>query len=201
MKQLRFTLLVRPATKKTGNRIVGMGKPCRSCGKRKFQRVLPSEQFEEFEASCLQIGAPIVAAIRGRLSDGATLPITKPVHVRALFYRDRGVGDWTGFTNALADVLQGERYTVECPDCGRGRKIGAETLQDGQFRLECLGCGLTWTGNAAQAKLSRRGLGIIADDQLIKHWDGTRLLKDSARPRIEIEINVIEPDQGELLPL
>jgi hypothetical protein len=196
MKQLRFTLLVRPTTKKTSNRIAGMGKRCHSCGKSSIQRVLPSEQFEEFEKTALVLGMQIIPKLR---QAGAVLPITKPVHIKALFYRDRDAGDWTGFTNALADVLQGERYTVECPKCKRGRKIGMETLQGGQFRLECLGCGHEWTGNAMQAKLSRRGLGIIADDELIEHWDGTRLLLDKARPRIEIEINIIPPVQGELL--
>lgn len=30
--------------------------------------------------------------------------------------------------------------------------------------------------------------GVVADDRLIASWDGSRLHKDSARPRIELEI-------------
>jgi Holliday junction resolvase RusA-like endonuclease len=32
------------------------------------------------------------------------------------------------------------------------------------------------------------GAGILADDKWIASWDGSRLLKDAARPRVEIEI-------------
>lgn len=37
--------------------------------------------------------------------------------------------------------------------------------------------------------------GIIANDRQIVHFDGSRLLKDSARPRIEIEIYQALPEQ------
>lgn len=189
---LRFALPVKPTTKKTSSRITGLGKPCHACGKRKIQRVMPSEQFEAFESAVLDEGAVIVPALRAK---GASLPIMEPVHVRAMFYRDANRGDWSGFVQALADVLQGERYTVACPKCERGRKIGFEIVETGRFDLECLGCGHQWTGNATQAKLSRRGLGIIGDDSQIVHWDGTRLLIDRERPRIEVEVIVIEPAQ------
>jgi Holliday junction resolvase RusA-like endonuclease len=36
-------------------------------------------------------------------------------------------------------------------------------------------------------------LGVIQDDKYIAHWDGTRLLKDATKPRIELEIEVLEP--------
>jgi hypothetical protein len=189
---LRFALPIKPVTKKTSNRIAGLGKPCHACGKRKIQRVMPSEQFEAFESAVLDEGAVIIPALR---SKGASLPITGPVHVRALFYRDADRGDVCGFQQALGDVLQGERYTVACPNCQRGRKIGIEVVQTGRFDLECLGCGHGWTANATQAKLSRRGLGIIADDSQIVHWDGTRLMIDRERPRIEVEVIVIEQAQ------
>lgn len=193
---LRFTLLARPTTKKTSNKILGFGRACGHCGKRQFQKVGPAEQFEEFEKSALMLGLQLLPKLRAA---GAQLPITDPVHVKAQFYRSANTGDVCGFCQALADVLQGERYTFECPNCKRGRKVGLEVVQAGQFRLECLGCGHKWTGNAAQAKLSRKGLGIIADDEQVVHWDGTRLYVDKVRPRIEVEINVIEPAQGSLL--
>jgi hypothetical protein len=46
-------------------------------------------------------------------------------------------------------------------------------------------------------KLSRRGSGIIDDDAQIISFDGSRLLKDAARPRVEITITIYE-GQAEL---
>lgn len=37
-----------------------------------------------------------------------------------------------------------------------------------------------------------QGLGVIADDRLIEDWDGSRRLKDAARPRVEVTITVLE---------
>lgn len=34
--------------------------------------------------------------------------------------------------------------------------------------------------------------GVIADDEQIKSWDGTRLAKDATRPRVEVELTVIQ---------
>ncbi len=45
-------------------------------------------------------------------------------------------------------------------------------------------------------KLYRDGANIIADDAQIESWDGSRLLKDAARPRIEI---TVRPFQDHLL--
>lgn len=41
-------------------------------------------------------------------------------------------------------------------------------------------------------KCRKKGMGIIRNDRQIAHWDGTRLLKDAARPRIEVEIMKLE---------
>jgi hypothetical protein len=50
-----------------------------------------------------------------------------------------------------------------------------------------------------QGKTVRKGAGIIRDDVQIKSWDGSRLAKDSVRPRIELEIREIEQGQMSLL--
>jgi hypothetical protein len=42
--------------------------------------------------------------------------------------------------------------------------------------------------------------GILANDRQIVHFDGSRLLKDALRPRVEIEIFQVEPEQASLLP-
>ena len=33
--------------------------------------------------------------------------------------------------------------------------------------------------------------GVVADDKWIRQWDGSRLLKDSARPRVELVLTAI----------
>ena len=47
-------------------------------------------------------------------------------------------------------------------------------------------------------KLIRKGAGIIEDDVQIVSWDGSRLAKDAARPRIEVTVFVVEPEQAAL---
>lgn len=42
-----------------------------------------------------------------------------------------------------------------------------------------------------QGKTVRKGAGIIRDDVQIRSWDGSRLAKDAARPRIEVAIEVM----------
>jgi hypothetical protein len=152
---LRFTIPTKPRTKKTSNRIVSFGKPCYSCKRRPFQKIIPSEAFEQMEAECMAYAPIIGSKLR---AGGVSLPIADEVSVRALFFRDADRGDVTGYMQALADVLQ-------------------------------------------EPNQNRKGMGIIRDDRQIVGWDGTRLLKDSVRPRIEVEISVIEPAQAELLPL
>jgi hypothetical protein len=48
------------------------------------------------------------------------------------------------------------------------------------------------------AKLVRRGLGIIRDDSLIHRWDASLDL-DPANPRIELRISTLQPVQESML--
>lgn len=41
-----------------------------------------------------------------------------------------------------------------------------------------------------RGKVRRNGAGIIVDDVQIRSWDGSRLAKDAARPRIEVCLEV-----------
>lgn len=43
-----------------------------------------------------------------------------------------------------------------------------------------------------QTKWRRQGAGIIKDDRQIASWDGSRLLKDSKCPRIEVQIQILD---------
>lgn len=168
---LNLTLPGPPRTKKTHNRIVGVGKPCRACGKREFQKVLPSEQYEEWFKAVLEDG-PV---IRGGLARvGFRLPIADPLEARALVYRDRDQGDLGGFLAGIADAIQEQLY-------------GCQAHNTRSSQPCCL-----------KAKVKRDGLGIIKDDRQIVSWDGSRLLIDKQRPRVELQITVIAEPQASL---
>jgi hypothetical protein len=47
-------------------------------------------------------------------------------------------------------------------------------------------------------RMTRNGAGIIRDDVQIVSWDGSRLRKDAANPRIEVTIRVLGPGQPDL---
>lgn len=60
--------------------------------------------------------------------------------------------------------------------------------------LQALGDVLQSTRISDKGKITRKGvLGIITDDKQIVSWDGSRLSKDSVRPRIECVITVASP--------
>lgn len=168
---LCVTLPGEPRTKKAHNRIIGMGKPCRACGKKPIQRVLPSEQFEEWFKSVLAYG-PIIRAELARA--GVLLPVAEPVEVRALIYREANRGDLCGFQQAVGDALQSQLYG--CQRCNT-RSL---------------------TPCCPAATVKRDGLGIITDDKLIVSWDGSRLLIDRQCPRVELEIRVLGEPQASL---
>ncbi len=141
-----FTIDGPPRTKKTHNQVVMI---------HGFPRVLPSKPHRKWFKNAMS-QSPI---IRTLLRDaGIRLPLTGPVHVQAVFYREADSGDLTGFEQALADWLQAPRLRPK-----------------------------------------RNGAGIIGDDKQIVNWDGTHLEVDRARPRIEVTIRALEPQQGGLL--
>ena len=158
-----------PTTKKTSNRVVGIGAQCRACGGRERTIVLPSEAFVEWEeiaapqlrASWGEIERAIVACSRcegvGRVQFGKTSercmvgcdgtgkrprPLDVPIAVRAIVYRQREAGDLAGYIQAIGDIL--------------------ETA------------------------------GVVENDERIKSWDGTRLAKDAHYPRIELELTLFQ---------
>jgi Holliday junction resolvase RusA-like endonuclease len=100
-----FVVRGAPRTKKTHSRIISIpikGKHrCHACGHMPgFPKILPSEAYEAWEAAALRE----MMTIKPRL--GIELPITGPVGVEALIYRDRNVGDLSNYLEAVADMLQ-----------------------------------------------------------------------------------------------
>lgn len=108
-----------PRTKKTSNRIV-------RAGRRRY--VLPSAPHQRW----------FCAALPQLKAQWRRLPLAVPVGVRAIFYRDRAVGDLCNYMQALADALE--------------------------------------------------RAGVVKNDRLIGSWDGSRLRKDAAHPRVEVTV-------------
>ena len=198
---IRITLPGRPATKKNSPRVMPMmskadveelvsalkkasthRESISAIMKHVRLSVQPSEAHEAwFEASIWQRGG-IQAAVRQL---GFVLPITKPVQVSAVFYRDRDAGDLLGYCQALGDLIQEERWS--CQDCGKRYYA---------LHQRCPGC----NASIARFRQSRQGLGLIEDDRQIVSWDGSRLAVDKARPRIEMALTILAeptpPQQG-----
>lgn len=109
-----FTIDGAPRTKKTSNRVV-------RCGA--FTKVLPSEAHALWFKQAMS-QAPV---IRNRLrSFGLELPVTRPVSVAALIYRERAAGDLCGYLQALGDFIQAPR---NLPSGKKGRD-GAGIIAD-----------------------------------------------------------------------
>ncbi len=177
---MKFTLSGRPTTKKTSLRVIkipGKMDPTTHERGRGFTKILPSEQFEVWEKAILQ-QLPIVRSVFA--TAGVRIPYRGNVRVKALFFRQRDSGDTLGFFQALADVLQAPTWRYTCAACGKGTIIEIPKPE-----VTCNHCGIVIRSAPKQA---RKGLGIISDDEQIKSWDGSRLMKDADRPRVEITI-------------
>lgn len=170
---INLTLPSPPRTKKAHPQLI-MGRAV----------VLPSEQYTAWLKSQLQWKAELKAAL------ASAIPITTPVSITALIYREARTGDWTGYVDAIADALQSDVWQCQRPEQG-SNKCRKKMVTD-QAPTRCLHCG--WP----MPKRTRKGLGIISDDKLIQHWDGTRLLVDKANPRVELAISVIPTEQPAL---
>lgn len=138
--------------------------------------LLPSPAYKEWTTNVLTQKPLIHSAI------GAHIPIRTPVSLQCLIYREALTGDAVGYYQAIADVLQSEVWT--CQGCNR--KTVAESVR------RCSHCG------HVDMKRSRKGLGVIEDDKLIVDWNKSELLKDAARPRVELAIQVLAAPQVSL---
>lgn len=120
----------------------------------------------------------------GLRTQGVRLPILTPVSIEARVYRDADRGDWSGYTQAIGDAIQADRWR-----CGHCRK---KTISLG----DCPHC----RSSVCNMEHERKGLGIIGDDSQIEHWDGTRLYLDPRRPRVELIVRTLQAKgQGSLL--
>ena len=123
-RTVTFTIPGRPATKKTGQRIV-------KCGK--FSRILPSKAYCEYEEYCLIWLKRIKTHFLGRVAIKAIWKMPNK----------QSWPDWTGLAQATGDILE--------------------------------------------------KAGIIENDRLIDHWDGSRVIIDKDNPGVEITITEITP--------
>jgi hypothetical protein len=171
---VRITIAIAPTTKKTSNRTWDIGRRCPRCTRGERTLVMPSKNYEDFEAA---VAPALQAAMAKRspdretcprcndgkrggrrcLSCGGTMqravPFRVPVLVEAIFYRERDVGDLAGYIQALGDVLE--------------------------------------------------VAGVVSNDRLIAGWPIPRdgrlpLRKDAERPRIELFITPVPEVQPDL---
>lgn len=89
--KLRLVIPGAPRTKKTGQRIVKVGK---------FSKILPSKAYMDWEKTALSIMAPHVAR------QSSLLPLSLDLNCEALIYRDAERGDACNYYQAIADMLQ-----------------------------------------------------------------------------------------------
>ncbi len=111
---------------------------------------------------------------------GVKLPILDPVSLEAHVYRDADRGDWSGYTQAIGDAIQADRW--RCKHCRKKTIVLAD----------CPHC----KSSVCNMEHERKGLGIIGDDSQISHWDFTRLFVDKNRPRIELIVRTL-PAKGQ----
>lgn len=114
---LTFTLPGAPRTKKTSNRLVTLGRTGR-------QKILPSAAFVDWQT---EAGFHLAKYKAARNSSFKTI-IKTPVNCKALFYRDKDVGDAVGFYQALADCL--EEYRIVFNDSLIVSWDGSRMLKD-----------------------------------------------------------------------
>ncbi len=111
-----FAIHGAPRTKKTSQQIIQIPKAasraCYSCGHRpSFPKIMPSEQYREWEAAAIRECMTIKPKLRAA---GVDLPIAHPIGIEALFYlaptkagsMRLDCPDLSNLLEALADMLQ-----------------------------------------------------------------------------------------------
>ena len=88
---LRLVVVGPPRTKKTGQRIVKVGK---------FSKILPSKAYLDWEKTALTELTPHIGRLRH------ILPLAFEMSCQAAIYRDAERGDACNYYQAIADMLQ-----------------------------------------------------------------------------------------------
>lgn len=104
-REIKFTIMLPPVTKKNHSRIATFGYRCPRCGKGEKTKLLPSEAYLKYEEQAGYF-------IRGKLRN---MNISQPVNVKCLYYMptERRV-DLPNLLNATDDVLV--KYKVVADD-------------------------------------------------------------------------------------
>lgn len=195
---IRLTLPGAPRTKKNSQRVLPMisavglreliqalsratshGESIKILMTKILMTVQPSEGFQEW-FGLLYLQRTFIQS--EMIAKGVKPPIMERVSIAAAIYREADRGDATGYYDAIADAIQAELW--QCQDCRKKTMVLAN----------CPYCG----ASIARMRHSRKGLGIIGDDKQIEHWDGTRLLIDRVKPRVELVIRVSAAPQASL---
>lgn len=131
MSEIRLTIPGPPRTKKNSLRRKKIGKQVKT---------IPSATWCAWRDLVMAHRHGILDAF-DRQGDSLNYcaPVTDPMNICALFYRDAERGDAVGYYQGLADVLE--------------------------------------------------EIGVVQDDKFLTSWDGSRLLKDAANPRVEVVLS------------
>lgn len=159
---IRVTLPGRPMTKKNTGIPKTVTRKTNSGKMSTFTFMLPSGPYQDWMDGVLTYTIPIQRAL-GKA--GISLPLANDVSIAALVYKDRDYkSDAAGYYQAIGDCIQAPiiKYKQKPPEKGGGWSL----------------------------KETRKGLGLIFDDVQILHWDGSRILLDRAKPRVELTITI-----------
>ena len=162
--RVAFTIFGPPRTKKTHNRLVGIGKKCPVCGQFPTHILLPSETFEEWQKQAMP------QVIKARLA-------VNPVGIKCLKCEGKG--------------RVGKKLTTKCPRC-LGSCVQITPLPRIQYNCAALIYRDRESGDTSgfiQAIADCMELsGLIDNDVQLATWDGTKPLKDATHPRVEITL-------------
>lgn len=175
MEPRRITIVATPRTKKTSNVTCEIGARCRLCRRGARTIVNPSKAYEAFE----KLVAPkLQQAIQGMTAARVTCTVC------------RGKGRKSG---------------KKCLGCGgakvRAVLLTAPVLIEAVFYRDANRGDLMGFHQALGDVLQTGG--VLANDELIKGWPmprdgGLPLRKDAKRPRIELVITAVQPQQPAL---
>lgn len=161
--------------------------------------------------------SPILQAIQGATFSITGAPRTKKTSNRIIQIKAKGGG--RGFTKILPSeaheawfkgaMLQAGEIRRALTDAGLELPIQGDVNISAIFYRERAAGDLTGFMQALadflqeprvneSGKTTRHGAGVLRDDVQIVSWDGSRLSKDSACPRIEVRIQVVGASEGRL---
>lgn len=94
---ISFSIPVPPVTKKNHGQIISYGPSCFRCGRKKYTKLIPSKQYEEYK----KLVRPCLIEVSDCIKK-----IDYPINLKCLFYcQKRYKGDLVGYLQCIQDIL------------------------------------------------------------------------------------------------